>query len=89
MIIFTSYLRELKTNDQFSVQKIAVKVTKGQLSNGTISKNSCHEEYYLCGKFHGFMKRCTILPVLGASRYTILRWHHWQDMHEILSLPGG
>ena len=21
-------------------------------------KNTCHEEYYLCGKFHAFMKTC-------------------------------
>ena len=40
---------------------------KGQPSDGTISKNACHEEYYLCGKFHGFMKKCTILPILGAT----------------------
>ena len=50
---------------------MAVKVTKGQLSDGTISKNACHEEYYLCGQFHGFMKKCTILPILGLRRYTI------------------
>ena len=35
---------------------MAVKVTKGQISDGTISKNTCIEEYYLCGKFSGFMK---------------------------------
>ena len=46
---------------------MAVKVTKGQLSDGTISKNACIEEYYLCGKFHGFMRKCTILPILGAT----------------------
>ena len=46
---------------------MAVKVTKGQISHGTISKNTCIEEYYLCGKFHGFMKKCTILPILGAT----------------------
>ena len=40
---------------------MAVKVTKGQLSNGTISKITCIEKYHLCGKFHGFMKKCTIL----------------------------
>ena len=50
---------------------MAVKVTKGQLSDGTISKNACHEEYYLCGKFRGFTKKCTILPILGATRYTM------------------
>ena len=33
--------------------KMVVKVTKGQLSDGTISKITCHEENYLRGKFHG------------------------------------
>ena len=36
--------------------KMAVKVTIGQISDGPISKNTCIEEYYLCEKFHGFMK---------------------------------
>ena len=31
---------------------MAVKVTKGQICNGTISKIRFHKEYYLCGKFH-------------------------------------
>ena len=43
------------------------KVIKGQHSDGTISKITCYEEYYLCGKFHGFTKKCTILPILGAT----------------------
>ena len=34
---------------------MAIKVTIGQVCDGTISKNTCHEEYYLCGKFHAFM----------------------------------
>ena len=34
---------------------MAIKATKGQLSDGTISKNTCVKEYYLSGKFHGFM----------------------------------
>ena len=54
---------------------MAVKVTKGQLSNGTISKITCHEEYYLCGKFHSFMKKCTISPILGA----MLLYYKGQD----------
>ena len=49
---------------------MAVKVTKGQISDGTISKNTCIEEYYLCGKFHGFMKKCTIF---WLCRYTTTR----------------
>ena len=31
---------------------MAVKVTKGQICNGTISKIRFHKEYCLCGKFH-------------------------------------
>ena len=46
---------------------MAVKVTKGQISDGTISENTCIEDYYLCGKFHGFMKKCTIF---WLCRYT-------------------
>ena len=46
---------------------MAAKVNKGQISDGTISKNTCIEDYHLCGKFHGFMKKCTIF---GLCRYT-------------------
>ena len=59
---------------------MAVKVTKGQISDGTISKNTCIEEYYLCGKFHGFMKKYTILPILGATPLYIVwisKWKHY------------
>ena len=49
---------------------MAVKVTKGQISDGTISENTCIEDYYLCGKFHGFMKKCTIFWL--CRLYTIL-----------------
>ena len=31
--------------------KMAVKVTKGQLSDGTISKNTCIEDYYYVESF--------------------------------------
>ena len=40
--------------------KMAIKVTKGQISNGTISQNTCLEKYYLCEKFDRFMKKYTI-----------------------------
>ena len=46
---------------------MAVKVTKGQISDGTISENTYIEDYYLCGKFHGFMKKYTIF---WLCRYT-------------------
>jgi len=46
---------------------MAIKVTKGQISDGTISKNTCHVEYYLFEKFHSFMKKCTMLSILGAT----------------------
>jgi len=36
--------------------KMAIKVTKGQISDGTISQNTYHEEYYyFCGKCYRFM----------------------------------
>ena len=35
-----------------------VKVTKGQIFSGTISK-ICHKEYYLCEKFHAFFTNST------------------------------
>ena len=37
---------------------MAVKVTKGQICSGTISK-ICHKEHYLCGKFHTFFTNST------------------------------
>ena len=30
---------------------MAVKVTKGQIRDGTISKNTCHKEYNVCRSF--------------------------------------
>ena len=65
---------------------MATKVTKGQISDGTISKNTCFEEYYLCGKFHGFMKKCTIFWLcryIGAVlefRFTIYRAEIYHDI---------
>ena len=38
---------------------MAVKVTKGQICSGTISKIKCHKEYYLYGKFHTFFTNST------------------------------
>ena len=38
---------------------MALKVTKGQICDGTISKNWCHQEYYLCRKFHTYIKNST------------------------------
>ena len=49
---------------------MAVKVTKSQISDGTISENTCIEECYLCGKFHGFMKKCTIFWLCRYTKYT-------------------
>ena len=46
---------------------MAIQVTKGQLSDDTISKNACHEEYYLCGKFHGFMKSAQLCQFWGYT----------------------
>ena len=38
---------------------MAVKVTKGQICSGTISKIKCHKVYYLCGNFHTFFTNST------------------------------
>ena len=41
--------------------------TKVKSDRSTISKIcSYHEEYYLCGKFHAFMKECTLQLILGT-----------------------
>ena len=48
--------------------KLDINVTNGQVCDGTISKSTYHEEYYLCGKFHA----CTIWLILGLCRYTII-----------------
>ena len=50
-------------NDQF----LGKNGHKGQICDGAISKNTCHEEYYLCGKFHAFMKKCMIWLILWAT----------------------
>ena len=39
---------------------MAVKVTKGQICSGTISKIKCHKEYYLYGKFHKIFTNSTV-----------------------------
>ena len=38
--------------------KMAIKVTKGQICNGTISKNECHLKYKLRAKFDDFLMEC-------------------------------
>ena len=46
------------------------KVTKSQICDGMYyikSENTCHEGYYLCGKFHAFMKKHMIWLILGAT----------------------
>ena len=42
---------------------MAIKVTKGQIRDGTIS---CYKEYYSCGKFHSFMKSAQYCRFWGA-----------------------
>ena len=38
-------------NGVFSVQKVAAKVTKDQICDGTISKNKCYKEYNWYGQY--------------------------------------
>jgi len=52
--------QEIKDKNYQFVQKMAIKVTKGQISNGTISQKTYFEKYYLRGKFDRFMKKRTI-----------------------------
>ena len=47
---------------------MAIKVAKGQISDGTISKSACHKEYYLSGKFHSFMKQVRCDNQLHAEK---------------------
>jgi len=61
---------------------MAIKVTKGQICDGTISKNKCHQGYYLCEKFHyyekvhnfvnfgGYAAILTVAQVAGKSHST-------------------
>jgi len=52
---------------------MAVKVTKSQICDGTISKNKCHQEYYLCIKLYAFMEKCTIFGFCHYTRCPILQ----------------
>ena len=37
---------------------MAIKVLKGQVCDGIIAKNTCHDKSYLCGiKFHDLLKK--------------------------------
>ena len=47
-------------------ENMALKVTKGQICDGSISKNICHEEHNLYGKFHNCITKCTKCPFFGA-----------------------
>ena len=48
--------------------KMIVKVTKGEIWSGTISKNWFHQEYYLCGKFHTCIKK-QVGTMMGNQNY--------------------
>ena len=52
---------------------MAVKFTKGQICNGTISKNICHKEYNLHGKFHTCFTRCTIFALCRSTNAAVLK----------------
>ena len=53
-------------NKKILYAKMAVKVTKGQICNGTISEIRYHKEYYLCGKFHNCFTKGTKCLIFGA-----------------------
>ena len=51
---------------------MAVKVTNGQICDGSISKNICDKEHNLCGKFYNCITKCKKCSFFGAMPlYTI------------------
>jgi len=62
--------------------EVAVNVTKGQISDGTMLKNICCKKHYLCGKFQ-FYEKCTIF---WLCNYTILSANVEQDQILIIIL---
>jgi len=56
---------------------MAVKVAQSEISNGTISQNTCCKKYYLFGKFHtnAFMKLHNFIASLYyiANVYAIVQ----------------
>ena len=62
---------------------MAIKFTKSQICDDTISKITCHVEYYLCGEFHGFMKRSTIFVLCQYYYYRIVNHSSLGDLGQI------
>ena len=56
-------LKEIKTNVGH----------KGEICNGTISKNCVMRSTYLYGKFHAFMKKCTIFALCCYTKSADIR----------------
>ena len=58
---------------------------KGLICDGT---NKCHQEYYLCGKFHGFMKNCM---KFGSCYYIITHKFIYNSVtvHQICSFASN
>ena len=47
------------------------KFAKCQICDGTISKNECHQGYYLCEKLHDLWKSAQLYKFWGLCHYTI------------------
>ena len=65
---------------------MAVKVTKGLICSGTISKIKCQTDYYLYEKFHTFSQLAQNCPILALCRYTtyvcvIVRMYVYHTLH--------
>ena len=58
---------------------MALEVTKGQICDGSISKNIYHEEHNLCGKFHNCITKCTKGHFLVLCHSTI--WLFGESEH--------
>ena len=50
---------------------MAVNFTKGQICNGTISKNICHKEYNLHGKFLNCITKCTTFALCRSTKTSV------------------
>jgi len=57
--------------DQISAEKTVVKVTKGQISDGPISKNLKYLMMYYSAKFHAFIIKGTIVAQICISMNTL------------------
>ena len=66
---------------------MALKVTKGQICDGSISKNICREEHNLCGKFQLYHKVDKML-IFWCYATLLIACIHTQHVKHDLFLGG-